>query len=133
MRTSASLLAFAAATVFQLAPARAAGPVTPSTTAPATMAPAMAANSATLQRALDHQLNKHVVYPLLERQADMTGVVEVSFVVNTEGRIEVIAATSENDALCDYVLRKLGKVDIGDNPSGTWKTSHVRFVFRPEA
>lgn len=117
----------AAATVFLFGTtARAAGPEGPPATLPA-------ANNVVLQRALDRQLNKHIVYPLLDREHDMTGVVEVTFVVDTEGRIEVLSATSDNDVLCDYVVRKLGKVDIGDNPSGTWKTSHVRFVFRPEA
>lgn len=89
-------------------------------------------NSASLERALHQQLNKHVSFPLLT-EGNMYGTVEVAFVVNTEGRIELLSARSENDALCDYVVRKLAKVDIGENPSGTWKTSHMRFVFRPEA
>lgn len=125
MNASIRTLALAAAVVFRLGTAHAAGPErTPAT---------ITANSAALEHALDRQLNKHVVFPLLDRSHDMTGVVNVSFVVNAEGRIEVLSATSDNEALCEYVVRKLGKVDIGDNPSGTWKTSHVRFVFRPEA
>lgn len=91
------------------------------------------ANSAALQRSLDHQLNKHVTFPLLDRTHDMTGTVEVSFVINTEGKVEVLAYSSDNLELQAYVLKKLGKVDIGTNPSGTWRTSHIRFVFRPEA
>ncbi|MBS1582169.1 MAG: hypothetical protein JST66_08235 [Bacteroidetes bacterium] len=125
MNASIRTLALAAAVVFRLGTAQAAGPER----APATIT----ANSAALEHALDRQLNKHVVFPLLDRSHDMTGVVNVSFVVNAAGRIEVLSATSDNEALCEYVVRKLGKVDIGDNPSGTWKTSHVRFVFRPEA
>ncbi len=85
-----------------------------------------------LERALDRQLNRHLVYPVMSK-SDMSGEVTVSFVVNTEGRIEVISAISDNEALRAYVLRKLGQVDIGSNPEGLWKTSHMRFVFRPEA
>ena len=45
----------------------------------------------------------------------------------------MIDAISTNDDLRAYVLRKLSRVDIGTNPEGVWKTSHIRFVFRPEA
>lgn len=108
------------ATVFTLGYTRAAEPpVTTGTT------------DASLERALDKELNKHVSFPLL-RTNDMTGEVFVSFVVNKEGKVEVINASSSNDELCAYVLAKLALVDIGDNPTGTWKTEHVRFVFAPE-
>ena len=72
-------------------------------------------------------------YPLMERKREMDGEVRVSFVINAAGKVEVISAASENAELRAYVLRKLDKVDIGENPSGTWKTEHMRFVFHPEA
>ncbi|MBK7554733.1 MAG: hypothetical protein IPI55_09040 [Flavobacteriales bacterium] len=89
------------------------------------------ASNATLERALDKQLSKHISFPLL-RNTNMTGEVYVSFVVNKEGKLEVISATSTNDELCAYVRRKLALVDIGENPDGTWRTEHVRFTFGPE-
>jgi hypothetical protein len=85
------------------------------------------------ERELKKQLNKYVTYPLMERKRDMDGEVRVSFVINAAGRIEVIEAASDNAELRAYVLRKLEQVDVGENPSGTWKTEHMRFVFRPEA
>lgn len=85
------------------------------------------------ERELKQQLNKYVTYPLMERKRDMDGEVSVSFVINAAGKVEVISAVSDNQELRAYVLRKLDKVDIGENPSGTWKTEHMRFVFRPEA
>ena len=85
------------------------------------------------ERELKKQINKYVNYPLMERKREMDGEVRVSFVINTAGKVEVISAASDNLELRAYVLRKLDKVDIGDNPSGTWKTEHMRFVFRPEA
>jgi len=125
MKTLITRAALALATVFTLAHTRAAEPI-----APAIPMPALGTS---LERELDHQLNKYVTYPLLERENNMDGEVYVSFVINTEGKIEVISAHSDNTALCEYVLNKLSRIDIGSNPGGLWKTEHVRFVFHPEA
>jgi hypothetical protein len=89
-------------------------------------------NTDALERAVEQALNKHVVFPLLEREHNMTGEVFVSFVVNKEGRLEVLESFSQNEPLREYVLGKLAKIDIGENPDGIWRTSRVRFVFRPE-
>jgi hypothetical protein len=90
-------------------------------------------NEVEMERALEKALNRHMCFPLLDRNRHMTGEVSVSFVVNAEGRIEVIECTSDNTPLKEYVLRKLSQIDIGDNKAGIWKTTHMRFVFRPEA
>jgi hypothetical protein len=58
--------------------------------------------------------------------------VTVTFVIDTQGKVEVISARSTNPYLRAYVLKKLAKVDIGDNPNGTWRTTHMKFVFHPE-
>ena len=47
----------------------------------------------------------------------MTGEVFVSFVVNTEGKLVVIDCNSANQELRNYVLGRLERVDIGDNPT----------------
>lgn len=85
------------------------------------------------ERELKKQLNRYITYPLMERKREMDGEVRVSFVINAAGKVEVISAVSADPELRAYVLRKLERVDIGENPSGTWKTEHMRFVFRPEA
>jgi len=85
------------------------------------------------ERELKKQLNRYVTYPLMEHKREMDGEVRVSFVINAVGKVEVISAVSQDPELRAYVLRKLERVDIGENPSGTWKTEHMRFVFRPEA
>jgi hypothetical protein len=85
------------------------------------------------ERELQTQIDHFVTYPLLEQKRVMDGVVEVSFVIDAEGHVRVISAESNNEELRAYVLRKLSKVDVGSNPSGTWRTEHMRFVFRPEA
>ncbi len=85
-----------------------------------------------LERELDRQIDKYVTYPLLQRSQRMDGEVLVSFVINAEGKVKVISARSKNNELCEYVISMLNKIDIGDNPDGTWKTTHMRFKFRPE-
>ncbi len=89
------------------------------------------AKRTTLERNLDRALNKHLSYPLLDRK-DMTGEVYVSFVIDKEGRVEVLECNSVNEHLRDYVLRKLARIDIGDNPQGIWRTTHMRITFKPE-
>ena len=121
MRTVITRSLFLLATVFTLGYTRAAEPVRIN---------AMSKKTA-LERNLDRALNNTLAYPLLAKD-DMTGEVYVSFVINKEGRIEVIDSSSPNEKLKAYVLRKLARIDIGDNPDGSWKTTHMVFNFRPE-
>lgn len=86
---------------------------------------------ATMERNLERALNRNVAFPLLAKE-NMIGEVYVSFVIDKEGKVEVLSCHSDNDALSDFVLRKLARIDIGDNPEGIWKTTHMRFNFRPE-
>lgn len=88
--------------------------------------------NSTKERELKRQIDRFVTYPLLESERTMDGVVEVNFVIDSEGKVQVIQADASNDHLRSYVLRKLAKVDIGDNPNGTWKIERMRFVFHPE-
>lgn len=85
----------------------------------------------TLERTLDRALNKHLSFPAAGKN-DMLGDVYVSFVIDKEGRVEVLDCRADNERLKDYVLRKLARIDIGDNPEGIWKTTHMRITFRPE-
>lgn len=84
------------------------------------------------ERMLDRALNRHLSFPLFEK-GDMTGEVYVSFVIDTEGKVAVLECNSSNPRLKDYVMRKLAKVDIGDNPDGIWKRTHMKISFRPES
>lgn len=89
------------------------------------------AKLATMERNLERALNRNIAFPLLAKE-NMHGEVYVSFVIDKEGKIEVLSCHSENLALTEYVLRKLSRIDIGANPEGIWKTTHVRFNFHPE-
>lgn len=90
-----------------------------------------ASKRTTLERILDRELNRHLSFPLAEK-GDMTGEVYVSFVVDKEGGLQVLECTSTNVRLKDHVLRKLGRINVGPNPEGIWKTTHLRINFRPE-
>lgn len=85
-----------------------------------------------LERALDRALDRHLSFPYAAK-GDMTGEVYVSFVIDKEGHIQVLDCRAENDRLKDHVLRKLARIDIGDNPEGVWRTTHMRIRFAPEA
>jgi hypothetical protein len=122
MRTTIARSLFLLATVFTLGLANAAEPVR--------MRSTLSKKSA-LERSLDRALSNTLSFPLMEK-ADMTGKVHVSFVINTEGRIQVIECNSANARLKAYVLRKLACIDIGENPDGSWKTTHMVFSFHPE-
>ncbi|MCB0763089.1 MAG: hypothetical protein R2815_07970 [Flavobacteriales bacterium] len=123
MRTIASRLLLILATVFTMNYVRASEP-------PATPVPNHI-KRASMERALDRALNKNLAFPLLARE-NMIGEVELSFVINKEGRIEVLTCASQNEALKAYVLRKLARIDIGENPEGIWRTTHMHLNFRPE-
>ena len=111
------------AAVFAATAMRAAEPV----------APKAASNSAVMERELQRQIDKYISYPLMARTGSMDGAVVVSFVIDTEGQVKVIGAEGTSNELRDYVLRKLAKVDIGSNPDGLWRTTYMKFNFRPEA
>ena len=126
MKTGILRQAFAFALVAFVLSAHAAEPI-------ASAAPTfIAKNSIAMEHAVKHQINRYVVFPLGDEEETMFGTVEIQFVVNTEGRLVVTAAHSANQDLCDYVMEKLRRVQVGPNPSGLWKTSQMRFNFRPE-
>ena len=110
------------ATVFTLGYARAAEPLRIGSTT---------AKRSALERSLDRALSNNLAYPLLAK-VDMTGEVYVSFVIDKEGKIEVLECSSPNQELKAYVLRKLSRIDIGENPEGSWKTTHMLFNFHSE-
>lgn len=95
--------------------------------------PLRSESSDTRSRELRKQIDRFVTYPLFGRKPVMDGAVEVNFTINAEGRVQVISANGTSEELRGYVLSKLAKVDVGDNPTGTWRIERMRFVFHPEA
>jgi len=124
MKTFALRSTLMLAACLLLSAAQAAGPGSPLT--------ASTVNSSRLLRQVEHQIDRHGIYPL-DDDGQLYGQVDVAFVVNMEGRIVVLSAVSANAELREYVLEKLGRVHVAENPSGIWQTTHVRFIFKPEA
>jgi len=85
-----------------------------------------------LKKELNRELSKNMVFPYLERDVEMYGTVITTFVVDREGKLEVLDIKSTNPNLIDHVRRKLAKVDLKDNNDGIWRKTTVRFVFKKE-
>lgn len=85
-----------------------------------------------MQRAVRHQIDRFVIFPLSGAAEPMFGTVDIAYVVNAEGRVVVVDSDSKNNDLRDYVVRKLGRIKVGPNPSGLWNITRLRFTFRPE-
>lgn len=121
MKSRVSRLLLVIATVFTFGYARAAEPVRLNETAERT----------SLERTLDRALSRHLAFPIMEK-GDMTGKVYISFNIDREGKVQVLSCNSTNEKLRAYVLRKLARIDVGANPDGIWKTTHMVIDFRPE-
>lgn len=122
MKARIARIALVLASVLTLGYTRAADPVRIGTPV---------AKRSTIERNLDRALNRELTFPLLAK-GDMTGKVYVSFVIDKEGKIEVISCDSDNEQLKAYVLRKLARIDVGENPDGIWKTTHLVIDFHKE-
>lgn len=85
-----------------------------------------------MERAVKHQINRFVIFPLSEDAGNMYGSVDIAYVVNAEGRVVVMSSASKNKALCEYVVQKLARIQVGADPSGLRNISRVRLTFRPE-
>jgi len=86
---------------------------------------------AVLERNLERALNKHLVFPLTITEKT-EGQVRVSLVVDQAGRVKVVDCQGADQRLNDYVVRKLERIDIGENPDGIWKTTHLVINFRSQ-
>jgi len=86
-----------------------------------------------LKKELNRELSRNVVFPYLEREHNMHGTVLATFVVDNEGKLEILDMKSTNPELSDYVRGKLDKVDLEDNNGGIWRKTTIRFVFKKEA
>lgn len=85
-----------------------------------------------LKKELNKELSQNVVFPYLERDHDMYGTAVATFVVDNEGKLEILDIKSTNEHLVGYVRSKLQKVDLDDNNDGIWRKTTVKFVFKKE-
>ncbi|MFM7730764.1 MAG: hypothetical protein ACKO6L_06980 [Flavobacteriales bacterium] len=64
---------------------------------------------------------------------NLDGVVEVSFKINAEGKVQILDLNSTSQQLSDYVLKKLSTVKLEPGDSQHGKVIRYRFVFKKQA
>ncbi|MHB1590417.1 MAG: energy transducer TonB [Sulfuricella sp.] len=113
----------------QPSPAPLAAPMPVAPQAPKVMPPAPPvpvsnpSHEAAYVQKVRQQIEQHKVYPALARKLDMSGTVEVSYVVNRQGKlIDVeIAATSGNEILDKAALQAVRAAVFPPMPQDTWR------------
>ena len=63
----------------------------------------------------------------------MDGVVEVSFKIDNEGKVQIINMNSTSPQLAEYVIKKLNKIQLQQGDSQVGKIIRYKFVFKKQA
>jgi hypothetical protein len=75
--------------------------------------------------------------PLIDTKDDpepkVDGLVEVSFKIDSEGKIQILNINSTSPQLAEYVIKKLSKVKLEQGSSQTGKVIKYSFVFKKQA
>ena len=80
---------------------------------------------------LKQKISNKITFPYLS-QGDMEGEVSISFMVNEEGRLDVLSIDSSNKDLIPYVLRRLSKVVLPLNDATIGTTQSFKLNFKKE-
>ncbi len=78
---------------------------------------------------IDWFLQQEINYPDFAKLNNEQGTVLVNFSVDQNGKILVKQTNSDNDALCNYVVRKLTALMLS-NPEEANREYNMKFVFR---
>jgi hypothetical protein len=68
-----------------------------------------------------------------EHEPNLDGVVEVSFKIDNVGKVQILNINSTSPQLADYVIKKLGKIQLEQGNSQVGKVIRYRFVFKKQA
>jgi plastocyanin domain-containing protein len=66
-------------------------------------------------------------------EPNMDGVVEVSFKIDNEGKVQILNMNSTSPQLAEYVIKKLNKIQLQQGDSQVGKIIRYRFVFKKQA
>ena len=66
-------------------------------------------------------------------EKELEGTVEVSFMINTEGKVQILKINASSPSLVDYVVKKLNKIQLTDSDSQVGQVIKYRFVFKKQA
>lgn len=68
-----------------------------------------------------------------DQEPNLDGVVEVSFKIDNLGKVQILNINSTSPQLSDYVIKKLGKIQLDEGTSQLGKVIKYRFVFKKQA
>lgn len=68
-----------------------------------------------------------------EQEPNLDGVVEVSFRLDSEGKVQILNINSTSPQLSDYVIKKLNRIQLDGSNSQLGKIIKYRFVFKKQA
>lgn len=68
-----------------------------------------------------------------DRGPNLDGIVEVSFKIDNSGKVQVLNINSTSPQLSDYVMKKLGKIQLEEGNTQAGKVIKYRFVFKKQA
>ncbi len=66
-------------------------------------------------------------------EPNLDGVVEVSFKIDHLGKVQILHINSSSPQLSEYVIKKLGKIQLEQGNSQIGKVIKYRFVFKKQA
>jgi len=66
-------------------------------------------------------------------EPNLDGVVEVSFKIDNLGKVQILNINSTSPQLSDYVIKKLGKIQLEEGNTQVGKVIKYRFVFKKQA
>lgn len=67
-----------------------------------------------------------------EQEPNLDGVVEVSFKLDNQGKVQILNINSTSPQLADYVIKKLNKIQLENSNSELGKIIKYRFVFKKQ-
>jgi hypothetical protein len=66
-------------------------------------------------------------------RSEMEGTVEVSFKIDGTGRVKILEMNATSQALADYVIKKLSKIQLSEEDYADGQVIKYRFVFKKQA
>jgi hypothetical protein len=82
-------------------------------------------------KAIQKTAIKSIVYPEFGYKEDLNDVVEITFTVSAEGKIEIKKISSGSDKLNNYVKEQISKVTIKDNCYPLNQLYSQKIAFQP--
>ena len=66
-------------------------------------------------------------------KSELEGTVEVSFKIDNGGKVQILEMNATSQALADYVIKKLNKIQLEKSDYNSGQIITYRFVFKKQA